>query len=136
MHGVIEELGRDVSDGTLLLGDEPFHRLVRREGGSHLDQNPAAYLHRAAINAGLDLVRSRRASRATPLEDSLAGLSAPESGEADRTIVAYDILPPDPVGSMATAMRFAQADTYVIPFVFDVTNLDAMLTLRFELRDE
>ena len=40
-----------------------FMRLVRREGGSHLDQNPAAYLHRAAVNASLDLIRSRRATK-------------------------------------------------------------------------
>ncbi|MAE62800.1 MAG: hypothetical protein CMJ18_00890 [Phycisphaeraceae bacterium] len=55
--------------------------------------------------------------------------------QTERTVVVYDILPPEPVGSVASAMHL-QADTYLIPFVFDVTNLDAMLTLRFELRDE
>jgi len=68
-----------------------FMRLVRREGGSHLDQNPAAYLHRAAVNAGLDLVRSRRAARSSPLEDSEGALAAPESGEADRRLASGEL---------------------------------------------
>jgi RNA polymerase sigma-70 factor (ECF subfamily) len=46
-----------------------FLRLMRREGGAPLTENLGPYLHRAAINAGLDLLRSRRASRLTPLED-------------------------------------------------------------------
>lgn len=46
-----------------------FMRLLRREGGAVISGNPAPYLHRAAINAGMDIVRSRRASRATPLDD-------------------------------------------------------------------
>jgi len=46
-----------------------FMRLARREGGSPLSDSPGNYLHRAAINAALDLVRSRKASRSTPLED-------------------------------------------------------------------
>lgn len=45
-----------------------FLRLVRREGGSPLSDSLGNYLHRAAVNAALDIVRSRKASRATPLE--------------------------------------------------------------------
>ena len=56
-----------------------FMRLARREGGSPLSDSPGSYLHRAAINAALDLVRSRQASRTTPLEDVETKLtSAPE----------------------------------------------------------
>ena len=43
-----------------------FLRLARREGGSPLSDSPGSYLHRAAINAALDIVRSRKAARATP----------------------------------------------------------------------
>jgi RNA polymerase sigma-70 factor (ECF subfamily) len=68
-----------------------FMRLVRREGGTHLDDNPAAYLHRAAVNAALDIVRSRRAARATPLEDAVGGLTAPESGEAHRRLASGEL---------------------------------------------
>ena len=45
-----------------------FLRLVRREGGQHLSDSPGSYLHRAAINAALDLVRSRQTAKATALE--------------------------------------------------------------------
>lgn len=62
-----------------------FLRLVRREGGALLSDNPGPYLHRAAVNAGLDLLRSRRASRATPLEGVEATLAdAPERGPEQR----------------------------------------------------
>jgi len=46
-----------------------FMRLVRREGGSPLSDSPGSYLHRAAINASLDIVRSRHSSRTSPLDD-------------------------------------------------------------------
>lgn len=46
-----------------------FMRLVRRQGGSPLSDSPGHYLHRAAVNAALDVVRSRRSRRATNLED-------------------------------------------------------------------
>lgn len=39
-----------------------FLRLARREGGSPLSDSPGNYLHRAAINASLDLVRARRSA--------------------------------------------------------------------------
>jgi RNA polymerase sigma-70 factor (ECF subfamily) len=68
-----------------------FMRLVRRESGAHLHENPSAYLHRAAVNAALDLVRSRRASRATPLEEAVRGLAAPESGAADRRLASGEL---------------------------------------------
>jgi len=45
-----------------------FLRLARREGGSPLSDSLGNYLHRAAINAALDVIRSRKASRSTPLD--------------------------------------------------------------------
>jgi RNA polymerase sigma-70 factor (ECF subfamily) len=56
-----------------------FMRLARREGGSPLSDSPGSYLHRAAINAALDMVRSRHSARTSPLDDMEAKLtSAPE----------------------------------------------------------
>jgi RNA polymerase sigma-70 factor (ECF subfamily) len=46
-----------------------FMRLVRREGGSPLSDSPGSYLHRAAINASLDVVRSRHTARTSSLDD-------------------------------------------------------------------
>ncbi|HEX7997233.1 MAG TPA: sigma-70 family RNA polymerase sigma factor [Pyrinomonadaceae bacterium] len=51
-----------------------FLRLARREGGLDLSPSPGAYLHRAAINASLDLVRSRANARPVALEDVEAEL--------------------------------------------------------------
>lgn len=59
-----------------------FMRLVRREGGSPLSDSPGNYLHRAAINAALDVVRSRRAQRAAPLEP-VESVLADRSADAD-----------------------------------------------------
>ncbi len=43
-----------------------FLRLIRRDGGAGLSDNPASNLNRAANNAPLELVRSRQAANATP----------------------------------------------------------------------
>jgi len=58
-----------------------FLRLARREGGSPLSDSPGNYLHRAAVNAALDVVRSRQAARATSFEDAEPVLATlPEKG--------------------------------------------------------
>jgi len=46
-----------------------FMRLLRREDGAGLTEDPTSYLHRAAVNAALDIQRSRRNRRATALEE-------------------------------------------------------------------
>jgi RNA polymerase sigma-70 factor (ECF subfamily) len=56
-----------------------FLRLVRREGGSPLSDTLGNYLHRAAVNAALDVVRSRKAARSTPLDE--VGASLAETSE-------------------------------------------------------
>ena len=67
-----------------------FLRLARREAGAPaLSESPGAYLHRAAVNAALDVVRGRHAART----DDLAGVepvedprSGPERRQGDREI--------------------------------------------------
>lgn len=46
-----------------------FLRLLRRKGGLDLSPSPGGYLHRAAVNAALDLMRARSRSRSIPLDD-------------------------------------------------------------------
>ncbi|HSR67524.1 MAG TPA: sigma-70 family RNA polymerase sigma factor [Acidobacteriota bacterium] len=46
-----------------------FMRLLKREGALDLGENPAGYLHRAAVNAAIDLLRSRKSSASISLED-------------------------------------------------------------------
>jgi len=46
-----------------------FLRLARREGGLDLQPNATAYLLRSAINASLDIMRSRTRSRSVSIDD-------------------------------------------------------------------
>jgi RNA polymerase sigma-70 factor (ECF subfamily) len=68
-----------------------FLRLVKGGEDYDLSQNPEAYLSRAAINASLDLLRSRTRSKSVGLEDveadSLVSRSKnPEVEHADREL--------------------------------------------------
>ena len=56
-----------------------FLRLARRDDAADLQPNPAAYLRRSAVNAALDIVRSRTRERAVALED----VSVAAAGSAD-----------------------------------------------------
>ena len=69
-----------------------FLRLARREADAPaLSDAPGAYLHRAAVNAALDVVRSRQAARTDelgsvePVEDPRSG---PDRRQGDREIRA------------------------------------------------
>ena len=68
-----------------------FLRLSRREGGSPLSDSPGSYLHRAAINAALDLVRSRTAARSTPLDDVESTLASAPEQSPDRIRDAQEL---------------------------------------------
>jgi RNA polymerase sigma-70 factor, ECF subfamily len=68
-----------------------FLRLVKGQETYDLSQNPEAYLSRAAINASLDLLRSRTRSKSVAFDevnaDTLAGGSrSPEAVHADREL--------------------------------------------------
>jgi RNA polymerase sigma-70 factor, ECF subfamily len=60
-----------------------FLRLVKSEEGHDLSRNPEAYLSRAAINASLDLMRSRGRSKSVRLEDAGALESKSRNPEAE-----------------------------------------------------
>lgn len=68
-----------------------FLRLVKGQESYDLSRNPEAYLSRAAINASLDLLRSRTRSKSVNLEDADADAIAghtrsPEALHADREL--------------------------------------------------
>src|SRR5437764_3859272 len=48
-----------------------FLKLLRRQRPLDLDSNPKGYLHRAAVNAALDLLRSRKRAEAAAGESVL-----------------------------------------------------------------
>ena len=67
-----------------------FLRLARREEVD-LAPSPASYLRRAAVNASLDLVRSRTTARAVALDDVMDDLHerpslSPEARQQDREL--------------------------------------------------
>jgi RNA polymerase sigma-70 factor (ECF subfamily) len=68
-----------------------FLRLVKGQESYDLSQNPEAYLSRAAINASLDLLRSRTRSKSVTLDEAnaeqMAGRTrSPEALHADREL--------------------------------------------------
>ncbi len=68
-----------------------FLRLVKGHEDYDLSQNPEAYLSRAAINASLDLLRSRTRSKVVALDDVntdalVSGFRNPEMAHADKEL--------------------------------------------------
>src|SRR5438105_2419574 len=61
-----------------------FLRLVRRDAGAEAVGNMAGYLHRAAVNSALDLMRSRQNARSVPLDDVAPCLTENASLAPDR----------------------------------------------------
>jgi len=61
-----------------------FLRMVKRDAGAQPVGNMASFLHRAAVNAALDLVRSRQNIRSVPLDDLEPVLSEPAHRSPDR----------------------------------------------------
>lgn len=68
-----------------------FLRLVRRDEGFDLKPNPQAYLLRAAINASLDVMRSRTRSKAVAIDEVAteqleSSFLNPEAAHQDREL--------------------------------------------------
>ena len=61
-----------------------FLRMIKRGPGAERVENMASFLHRAAVNAALDLVRSRQNIRSVPLDDLEPVLSEPAHRNPDR----------------------------------------------------
>lgn len=61
-----------------------FLRLLRRDGDAAAVAHMPSYLHRAAVNSALDLMRSRAVARKVPLEDVAATLTENAALEPDR----------------------------------------------------
>jgi RNA polymerase sigma-70 factor (ECF subfamily) len=60
-----------------------FLRMLRRSGKADPLDNAESYLRRAAINAALDVVRSRQASQTVPLPEETSGLMPTTPARAD-----------------------------------------------------
>ncbi len=91
-----------------------FLRLLRRRGSLDLSPSPGSYLHRAAVNAALDLMRARSRSRSIPLDDldvpPMDGVEAnPDRRQQDRELrrgLRQAILQLSPKSAAIFSMRF------------------------------
>jgi RNA polymerase sigma-70 factor, ECF subfamily len=68
-----------------------FLRLVRRPPEADTVDRIESYLHRAAINAALDLIRSRQSARSVPLDDVAAVLRDSSTQSPDRVYGGVEI---------------------------------------------
>ena len=93
-----------------------FLRLLRRQKELDLSPNPGSYLRRAAVNAGLDLLRARGRSGALPNDDfdqlpSSRGDSDPGRRQQDRETrrhLRQAILALSPRNAEIFSMRFLE----------------------------
>jgi len=68
-----------------------FLRMVKRDPSAEPVDNIASFLHRSAVNAALDLVRSRQTARAVPLEGLEPVLAEGAHRSPDRAHAAGEI---------------------------------------------
>ncbi len=89
-----------------------FYRLLRRAGELDLTDSAASYLHRAAVNAALDLLRSRKRAGAVALD------------EVEDRLIDHDHQGPDEQSSnRELAVRLRQALTQLSPRQAEVFSL-------------
>jgi RNA polymerase sigma-70 factor (ECF subfamily) len=69
-----------------------FLRLIKSGGGGgHLGADPGGYLRRAAVNAGVDVLRSRRGVQQTPFEKIAAVLPDEGRPSPDRVQGSHEL---------------------------------------------
>jgi RNA polymerase sigma-70 factor, ECF subfamily len=82
-----------------------FLRLLRSKPNADALENEESYLRRAAINAAIDLVRSRQAERAVPLLEIASPLRPPDAGEL-RQALRNSLARLNPRSAKVFALRF------------------------------
>ena len=68
-----------------------FLRMLKRDPDAEPVENMSSFLHRAAVNAALDLVRARQNIRSVPLDDLEPVLAEPAQRRPDRLQDASEI---------------------------------------------
>jgi RNA polymerase sigma-70 factor (ECF subfamily) len=84
-----------------------FLRLLRRDRDAAPLENPESYLRRAAINAALDVIRSRHAEAAVPLTEETPDVSPPDVSNL-RTALARAIARLKPRPAEIFTLRFME----------------------------
>ena len=89
-----------------------FLRMLRRDSKSAALENSESYLRRAAINAALDVIRSRQADHTVPLPEESSGLVPAAAAQADvsglRQALARAMAQLKPRAAEVFALRFLE----------------------------
>jgi RNA polymerase sigma-70 factor (ECF subfamily) len=93
-----------------------FLRLLRRDRAADRLENHESYLRRAAVNAALDVVRSRQANQTVPLPEESSGLTPAAPQQADVSGLRQAL-------SRAMAqLKPQQAEIFALRFIEGLTN--------------
>jgi RNA polymerase sigma-70 factor, ECF subfamily len=93
-----------------------FLRLLRRGRNAETLENVESYLRRAAINAALDVVRSKIAERSVPLPDDASGLMPTTPGQADISGLRQAL------AQAMTRLKPRQAEIFALRFLEGLSN--------------
>ncbi len=105
-----------------------FLRLLRRQDEIDLSPSPVSYLHRAAVNAALDLMRARGRSRSIGLDELEAPLAnggpeaSPERRQEDREMRGV-------LRQALTQMTPKSAEIFSLRFLEDLPNREIARTM-------
>ena len=100
-----------------------FLRLLRRSRSSDPLENTESYLRRAAVNAALDVLRSRQADHAVPLPEEGSGLMPSAPVQADVSSLRQGL-------SLAMSrLKPRQAEIFALRFLEGLSNRQIAHTL-------
>ena len=98
-----------------------FTRLLRREEQPDLSETAASYLHRAAVNAALDLMRRRKRARKVDLDDAGELVDTtdpgPERSRGNTELKAR-------LREAMSALSPRQAEIFALRYLEGVSNID------------
>ncbi len=99
-----------------------FMRLLRRWDKIDLSSNPGAYLRRAAVNASLDLLRSRTRAGWVPIEETL--LEVEETSEASPDQKSLNTEMRGKLRQALTTLTDKSAQVFTLRYLEEMDNKD------------
>jgi RNA polymerase sigma-70 factor (ECF subfamily) len=100
-----------------------FLRLLRRGQNADPLENAESYLRRAAINAALDVIRSRGADQTIPLPEEASGLMPPARAQADVSGLRQAL------SSALARLKPRPAEIFALRFIEGLSNQQIAKTL-------
>lgn len=93
-----------------------FLRLLRRSRTADPLENTESYLRRAAINAALDIIRTRQADQTVPLPEEFSGRTASEPARANSLGLRQDL------ARAMSELKPRQAEIFALRFLEGLSN--------------